>query len=79
MLTEGTHQRQVFFVHLLGFVTPTAVRRITLAQSVAFERFHEEAYRNFGFELIDVPAATVDERVELIDGHIRAWSHPIVS
>ena len=74
VVTEGTYERQVFFVHLLGFVTPTAVRRISLAQSIAFERFHEQAYRNHGFELIDVPAGTVEERVELIDGCIRAWS-----
>jgi predicted ATPase len=76
VVTEGTYERQVFFVHLLGFVTPTAVRRITLAQSIAFERFHEQAYRNHGFELIDVPAATVEERVELVDGCIRGWSVP---
>jgi predicted ATPase len=55
----------------LGFITPTAVRRISLAQSVTFERFHQQAYRNHGFELLDVPAGTVEERVELIDG---AWA-----
>jgi predicted ATPase len=76
LVTEGTYQRQVFFVHLLGFITPTAVRRISLAQSIAFERFHEEAYRSHGFELVDVPPGTVEERVELVDGCIRAWTAP---
>ena len=71
---EGTYQPRVFFTQLLGFVTPTAVRRISLAQSVTFERFHEQAYREHGFELVDVPAATVEERVELIDGYIRTWA-----
>jgi predicted ATPase len=71
---ERTYQPQVFFVQLLGFVTPTAVRRITLAQSVAFARFHEEAYREHGFELVDVPPGTVEERTDLIDGHLRSWA-----
>jgi len=71
---EASYQPRVFFVHLLGFVTPTAVRRISLAQSVTFERFHEQAYRKHGFELVDVPAGTVEERVELIDGCLRSWA-----
>jgi predicted ATPase len=71
---EATYQPRVFFVQLLGFITPTAVRRITLAQSVTFERFHVQAYRDHGFELIDVPAGTVEERADLIDGRIRSWA-----
>jgi predicted ATPase len=69
---EGIYQPRVFFIHLLGFITPTAVRRISLAHSVTFERFREQAYRNHGFKLVDVPAGTVEERVELIDGCIRS-------
>ncbi|MEV4508186.1 AAA family ATPase [Dactylosporangium sp. NPDC049525] len=71
---EGIYQPRVFFTHLLGFITPTAVRRITLAQSVTFERFHEQAYRDHGFELVDVPVGTVEERVDFIDGCIRSWA-----
>lgn len=71
---EGIYQPQVFFVHLLGFITPTAVRRISLDQSVAFERFHVQAYRTHGFELVDVPAGTVEERVELVDKCVRSWA-----
>jgi predicted ATPase len=74
VVAEGIYQPRVFFVHLLGFITPTAARRITLAQSVRFERFHEQAYRALGFELVDVPAGTVEERVELVDRYIRSWS-----
>src|SRR5690349_8621469 len=36
MVAEQIYQPPVFFVHLLGFITPTAVRRISLAQSVRF-------------------------------------------
>jgi predicted ATPase len=71
VVAEGIYQPRVFFVHLLGFITPTAARRITLAQSVRFERFHEQAYRDNGFELVNIPAGTLEERVELVDGYIR--------
>jgi predicted ATPase len=71
VVAEGIYQPRVFFVHLLVFITQTAVRRISLAQSVTFERFHEQAYRNHGFELVDVPAGPVEERVKLIDACIR--------
>jgi predicted ATPase len=74
VVAGSIYQPRVFFVHLLGFTTPTAVRRISYAQSVTFERFHQQAYRNHGFELIDVPAATVGERVELIDRCLRSWA-----
>jgi predicted ATPase len=73
IVRERIYQPQVLFVHLLGFVTPTAARRISLAQSVRFERFHEQAYRDHGFELVDVPAGTVEERVDLVDRCIRSW------
>jgi predicted ATPase len=56
----------VFFVRSLGFVTPTAVRRIGLADSLAFEKMHEQAYRELGFTLVDVPAAPLRERAAMI-------------
>jgi predicted ATPase len=74
VVAEGIYQPRVFFVHLLGFITPSAVRQISLAQSVAFERFHEQAYRDYGFDLVDIPTGTVEERVELVDGCIRSWA-----
>jgi predicted ATPase len=74
VVAAGIYEPQVFIVRLLGFITPTAARRITLAQSVRFERFHQRAYRDHGFELVEVPAAAVEERVRLVDRHIRSWS-----
>ncbi|MBF9131039.1 AAA family ATPase [Plantactinospora sp. S1510] len=73
-VADGIYQPRVFFIHLLGFLTPTAVRRISLAESVTFERLHVQAYRDHGFELVDVPAGSVEERVELIDRCLRAWA-----
>ena len=74
VVAERIYQPRVFFVHLLGFITPTPVRRITLAQSVGFERFHERAYRDHGFQLVDVPAGAAEHRVRLIDQCIRSWA-----
>jgi predicted ATPase len=60
------YERAVFLVRSQGFVAPTAARRITLADALEFERVHEETYRELGYELIDVPAAPLRERVEVI-------------
>ena len=73
VLREGIYQRQVFVVRLLGFVTPTATRRISYAESVRFGRLHERVYRAHGYELVDVAAGTVEERAETIDRYIRSW------
>ncbi|MEJ3749428.1 AAA family ATPase [Actinomycetes bacterium KLBMP 9797] len=66
VVTEGIYQPRVFFVRLLGFIVPTAARRITLAESVSFERLHAQAYREYGFELVDVPAGPLDDRLSMI-------------
>jgi predicted ATPase len=41
--------------------------------AVRFEPFHEQAHRDHGYELVDVPAGPISERVELVDGYIRSW------
>jgi predicted ATPase len=72
IVAEGFYRPTVFFVRLLGFVTPTAARRITFEESVRFEGIHERVYREHGFELVEVPAGPLDERVDQIDGYIRS-------
>jgi predicted ATPase len=63
---EGTFQRRVFFVRNLGFVTPTEARRISFEETVRFEAIHIDVYRRLGYDLVDVPAATLDERLRLV-------------
>ena len=72
IVAEGIYRPRVFFVRLLGFITPTAARRISYAHSVRFERFHEQAYRDHGFELADVPAGPPEQRADLIERAIAA-------
>src|ERR1700739_2291582 len=43
--------------------TATAARRITFEQSLVFEQLHEQAYRDLGFQLVDVPAGPLADRV----------------
>ena len=71
---DGSFDRRVFFVRLLGFIEATPVRRISYAESQAFEQIHEDAYRRLGFDLVDVPAGTVAERSAAIGAHIRSWA-----
>lgn len=66
VIAEGTYEATVFFVRNLGFIRATAARRITFEQSLAFEQLHEEAYRDLGFQLVDVPAGPLADRVALI-------------
>ena len=63
---ERTYQRRVLFVGNLGFVTATEARRISFEDSLRFEAIHAEVYRRFGYELIDIPAAPLGERLEMV-------------
>ena len=63
---DAIYQRRVFFVRNLGFVTPTAARRITFEETVRFEEIHEVTYRDCGFELVYVEPGTLADRVSEI-------------
>jgi predicted ATPase len=63
---EAVYQDRVFFIRNLGFITPTEARRISIEETVRFEKIHEETYRDFGFELIFVAPASLTERVSII-------------
>ncbi|MDD9380280.1 AAA family ATPase [Streptomyces sp. ZAF1911] len=63
---ERVYEQRVFFVHTIGFCEPTAARRISFEESLAFERIDEQSYRRFGYELVDVPAGPVAVRAALI-------------
>jgi predicted ATPase len=72
LVANGFYQREVFFVRPLGFVRPTAARRITYEDSLAFEAIHESTYRSLGFTLIDVPHGTPAGRIALVDHTLAA-------
>ncbi len=66
VLRAQVYEPVVFFVRPLGFVKPTAARRISYAESLVFERVHEAVYREHGFGLLEVPAAPVVDRVDFV-------------
>ncbi|GIJ43505.1 hypothetical protein Val02_03910 [Virgisporangium aliadipatigenens] len=61
----------VFFVRNQGFVEPTAARRISFADSLRFERIHEETYLECGFTLVEVPPGPLAERVAVVEAALR--------
>jgi predicted ATPase len=63
---EVIYQRRVFFVRGLGFIAPTEARRITLEDAARFEAVHADVYRRLGYDLIDIPPASVADRLDLI-------------
>ncbi|MBP0458639.1 ATP/GTP-binding protein [Streptomyces montanisoli] len=66
----GIYERQVLFVRNLGHCEPTAARRISFEESLVFEEIHEQSYRAFGYELIDIPAADLPQRVAAVNAVI---------
>jgi predicted ATPase len=64
--TEDVFQGRVLFLRNLGFITPTAARRITYEETVRFEQIHERAYRDLGFELTMIEPGSVSDRVKQI-------------
>ncbi len=67
---EQVYERVVFFIRPIGFVEPSAARRISYRDSLVFEAVHEVVYRDHGFEIVDVAAAGVTERVAAIEARV---------
>jgi predicted ATPase len=63
---EGLYKRQVFLVRGLGFIIPTAARRISLEDALRFEAVHEAAYRELGYTLIPVAPGAPAERATTV-------------
>jgi len=66
--SERTYDKRVLFVRGLGFITRTEARQISFEEALRFETMHEEEYRELGFECVDVPPGTIDERCDLVRG-----------
>ena len=67
---DAIYQKRVFFVQNLGFIKPSEARRISFEEALRFERMHEDAYRNFGFEIVPVKPGSLPERVAAIKAAI---------
>jgi predicted ATPase len=63
---ERVYQPTVILVRPLGFIDPTAARRISYADTLAFEAVHQAVYHEHGFTLVDIPPAAVTDRARLV-------------
>lgn len=72
--SRQVYDRRVFFVRPIGVVEPTAARRITFEDSLVFERLHEDAYRSYGFEVVDIPPGEIAERATRIEAYVASWA-----
>ncbi len=59
---ENIYERQIFFLDNLGFVEPTAARRISYENALIFENLHKEVYRELNYELIMIPPEPIAAR-----------------
>jgi predicted ATPase len=71
VVTKRFYQPEVFFIRGLGFIAPTAARRISFEEAIRFERIHEKVYREFGFQLVFVEPAAPLDRVNWIKAFLR--------
>ncbi len=69
---DGIYQRRVFFVESLGFITPTAARRISLEDALRFGKLHEEAYRAFGYDCRLIAPGPLADRAAAIRSEVKA-------
>jgi len=72
VIGDGIYQRRVFFIRPLGFIEPTAARRISYEDSLRFERIHEAIYASLNFHLIDVNPGSPEARAAFIADQLAA-------
>jgi predicted ATPase len=66
----------VFLVRPLGFIEPTAARRISYDDALAFEAVHVATYEELGFRLIEVGPDPVAARAAAVHEAIVALGAP---
>lgn len=71
VVAGGGYEATVFFIRHQGFVAATAARRISFEESLVFEQFHEQAYLDLGFRLVEVPAGPLTDRVALVQRTVK--------
>jgi predicted ATPase len=71
VVAQRFYQPEAFFIRGLGFIEPTAARRISLEDAIRFERVHEQVYRDFGFQLVLVEPGAPMDRANRIKAFLR--------
>ncbi|MCX6748243.1 MAG: ATP-binding protein [Candidatus Pacearchaeota archaeon] len=63
----------VFLIENLGDCQRTEVRREDLKEALELERLQEQNYRDFGYDVVRIPAGKVDERAREILKYTESW------
>jgi len=71
VVAQQFYQPEAFFIRGLGFIEPTAARRISFEDAIRFERVHEQVYRDFGFQLVLVEPGAPMDRAKQIKAFLR--------
>jgi predicted ATPase len=71
VIAERVYQPEVFFIRGLGFIKPTAARRISFEDAIRFERVHEKTYTDFGFRIISIEPASPSARADVIKAFVQ--------
>ncbi len=66
VVRDNVYAETVFFLRNQGSIQATAARQISFEDSLNFEQLHRQTYRDLGFKLAEVPAASVGDRVALV-------------
>lgn len=66
VVAGDTYEKTVFFIRNQGLIQATAARQISFEDSLVFEQLHEHVYRDLGFQLVEVPAGPLADRVALV-------------
>jgi predicted ATPase len=77
IVREQLFGKTVFFVRALGFITPTAARRISFEESLHFGQMHEDAYRALGFDLVFIEPGSVQARAAAILAAVAEAHRPL--
>jgi predicted ATPase len=70
------YQPRVFLFDLLGSITPTPVRRISIEDARRFERVHVDAYTEHGYQITRIPADTPHARAQRLLDSIASTTAP---
>ena len=73
---QAIFENRVFFIRGLGFVAPTAARRISHEDALRFEQVHEQTYRQFGFDIVFIEPGSIQARAASIRDKVQQFSLP---
>jgi predicted ATPase len=63
---EAVYETRVLLFDLLGFITRTKARHVTLEEARDFERYHLDAYAEHGFTIERIQATAPETRAALV-------------